>query len=93
MWWASMGRKPCGAQWAVKDSILSSLTLLLRVGTSSVQFFKESYASFSSHSSHKATLEPNFYRKYSSEVGTKHSTPLLQINDLYFKQVCLVRLS
>ena len=93
MWQASMGRKPRGAEWAVKDSISSSLTLLSRVATSFVQFFKESHVSFSSHSSHKATLEPNFHRKYSSEVGTKHSTPLLQINDLYFKQVCLVRLS
>ena len=85
--------KPRNTQWTAKESILSSSSLSSTAAICPVTFFKdEAYVFFQSHFSHKATHEPVSHPKYFSEIGAEHSARLLQINDLHFKQVSLVRL-
>lgn len=80
------------AHWNLKDSTSPSSTLSSMVATSSVRILKETHISFPSRFLHKVKLEPGFHPVYSSNVGTEHSTPPLQINYLHFKQLHIVKL-
>ena len=80
----------------IKNCEELDITLIHYMSTldiSSIQvFIEEACVSFLSHSLHNATTETAFHPKNSSKVGTKYSALLLQINDLHFKQVYLVKL-